>query len=321
MKRWSVRRALVGVVAITVSIAARHADAQVVQGAAAPVMVRVDDIVAQPNYRAAPRQWRPVQTTAMAWRNYLAGQRRTQIARLAAYSQAGMFPTNRVQPGRLNIFVDPSGRLCAVANLLSLSGHRPLVDRVAQSNNFVRFADLSTGPLVDWSLSSGLTREEIARIQEPYEGIPQGLPANIEWQAQQSERARLQSHFAQVLGELEANFEASVQIAVARLGAHVFEAPHDLGWDEPAPVQPAVQPYVQPVVYPQPYVQPVVYPQPYVQPVVVYPEPVLRPVRVNAYTQPVIYPTPQPVMVQPVVTQPIQVHVNVSVQANPAVTY
>jgi hypothetical protein len=317
MKRWSVRRALVGVVAITVSIAARHADAQVVQGAAAPVMVRVDDIVAQPNYRPAPRQWRPVQTTAMAWRNYLAGQRRTQIARLAAYSQAGMFPTNRVQPGRLNIFVDPSGRLCAVANLLSLSGHRPLVDRVAQSNNFVRFADLSTGPLVDWSLSSGLTREEIIRIQEPYEGIPQGLPANIEWQAQQSERARLQSHLAQVLGELEANFEASVQVAVARLGAHVFEAPHDLGWDEPAPVQP----YVQPVVYPQPYVQPVVYAQPYVQPVVVYPEPVLRPVRVNAYPQPVIYPTPQPVMVQPVVTQPIQVHVNVSVQANPTAAY
>jgi len=79
----------------------------------------------------------------------------------------------------------------------------------------------------------------------------------------------------------------------------------------------------QPVIYPQPYVQPVVYPQPYVQPLVVYPEPVFRPVRVNPYSQPVVYPTPQPVAlpVQPVqVVQPVQplhVHVNVSLQANP----
>lgn len=283
--------------------------------------------------RVAPRQWRPVVTVApnvQAWRNYLATQRRQNIGWLRAYMQAGVFPENRVRPGRLNVFVDANGRLCAVANLLAHSGHRVLVDRVSRANNFVRFADVGAGPLVDWSLSSGLTREEIIRIQEPYEYIPQGIPVQNEWQAQQQERARLQSHFVQVIQELEANFDGSLAVAVNRLGSHLAEAPHDLGWDGPAEpiaqpyVQPVVQPIVQPVVYPQPYVQPVVYPQPYVQPyvqpLVVYPEPVLRPVRVNPYSQPVVYPTPQQVVVpvlpvQPV--QPLQVHVNVNVQANP----
>lgn len=265
--------------------------------------------------RVAPRQWRPVGTVApnvQAWRNYLATQRRQNIGWLRAYMQAGVFPENRVRPGRLNVFVDANGRLCAVANLLAHSGHRALVDRVSRVNNFVRFADVSAGPLFDWSLSSGLTREEIIRIQEPYQYIPRGIPTQNEWQAQQQERARLQSHFVQVIQELEANFDGSLAIAVNRLGSHLAEAPHDLGWDGPA--EPIAQPYVQPVVYPQPYVQP------YVQPLVVYPEPVLRPVRVNPYSQPVVYPTPQQVVVpvlpvQPV--QPLQVHVNVNVQANP----
>lgn len=328
MKRWSVRRVLVGLVAVAVSAGARHADAQVLQNvvAGAPVQVRVplDDEMPDTTVRVAPRQWRPVvmvPPNVQAWRNFLAVQRRQNIARLRSYMQAGAFPENRVRPGRLNVFVDANGRLCAVANLLALSGHRVLVDRVSRANNFVRFADVATGPLVDWALSSGLTREEIVRIQEPYEFIPQGIPVANEWQAQQRERARLQTHFVQVLQELEGNFDGSVAVALGRLGAHLAEAPRDLGWDgAPEPVQPPFVPVVQPIVQPV-IVQPVVYPQPYVQPyvqpLVVYPEPVLRPVRVNPYSQPVVYPTPQPVVlpVQPV--QPLQVHVNVSVQANP----
>ncbi len=336
MKRWTIRRALVGAVAITLTLGARHADAQVVQSIMAgapriapPVMDEPMQVVA----RRPPPDWRLVQAPQMAWRNYLAGQRRVQIARLTAYAQAGIFPENRVRPGRLNVFIDGNGRLCAFANLLSLAGHRSTVDRVSRANNFVRFADVSGGPLMDWTLSSGLTREEIIRVQEPYEYIPQGVPANVEWQAEQAERARLQAHFSQVIRELEANFEGSLNVAVVRLGSHVREAPHDLALD--APIEP--EPVVQPIVYPQPVVQPVVYPQPvvrpyyvqpvvYSQPVVVYPEPVLRPVRVNAYSQPMVYPTPQPVVmpyVQPapyVQPQPVQVHVNVNVQVQPTPT-
>lgn len=282
-----------------------------------------------------PPDWRVVPNHMAIWRNYLSQQRQVQIARLRMYSQAGAFPENRIRPGALNVFVDSNGRLCAVANLMAQSGHRALVDRVSRANNFVRFADVGSGPLADWALSSGLTREEIIRIQEPYEYIPAGLPANIEWQAQQAERARLQNHFAMVLRELEANTQSSLSIAVSRLGSHLAEAPHDLGWD--GPVTP--QPVVQPVVYPQPIVQPVVYPRPYVQPLVVYPEPVRRPVRVNPYAaQPVVY-APQPVVVVPVqqmvpveqvvvapvdpvpvqvipVQGPMQVQVHVNVQGN-----
>lgn len=331
MKRWTVRRMLVGAVAIAVSIGARAAEAQsAYQGA--PVQVQELAMTAP---MRPPTEWRMVPNHAALWRNYLQSQRSVQIARLRMYAQAGVFPENRVRPGALNVFVDSNGRLCAVANLMAQSGHRSLVDRVAGSNNFLRFADVGSGPLADWALSSGLTREEIIRIQEPYEYIPAGLPANIEWQAQQAERARLQNHFAVVLRELEVNTPSSLALAVNRLGSHLTEAPHDLAWD--GPVVP--QPVVQPVVYPQPIVQPVVYSRPYVQPLVVYPEPVRRPVRVNPYAQPVVYPTPQPVVVMPVqqmvpvepvvvepmpvqvvpVQGPMQVQVHVNVRANPQV--
>ncbi len=332
MMRWSVRRMLVGVVAIAVSITARSADAQsfgappqrdiALVSAPMPVMVR-----------PPPPDWRAVPTNASHWRGYLAQQRSMQIARLRMYAQAGQFPENRVQPGRLNVFVDGNGRLCAVANLMAQSGHRALVDRVTSSNNFLRFADVSSGPLADWALSSGLTREEIVRIQEPYEYIPPNLAPSSEWQAQQAERSRLQNHFAVVVRELEINTPNSLSFAVSRLGHHLNEAPHDLAWDAPQPV-------VQPVVYPQPVVQPVIYPTPYAQQVVVYPEPVRRPVRVNPYAQPVVFPTAQPVFVTPVpvepvmipveptpvqvvpVVGPLQVQVHVSVRANPqVVTY
>jgi hypothetical protein len=330
MKRWTARRALVGAVAITLSIAARSARAQSLVGA--PVMVRVEPESLAPRIAVRPPpQWQVVQTPSSAWRVYLSQQRATQIARLRVYAQNGVFPLNRVRPGRVNVFVDPSGRLCAVANLMALSGHRTLVDRVAQSNNFLQFRDVSSGPLADWALSSGLTREELIRIQEPYSFIPANVPQNIAWQAEQAERARLQAHFAMVLQELEFNTDRSLDVAVSRLGSHLYEAPHDLGWDGPVTPQPIVEPVLQPVVYPTPVVQPVPFAQPYAQPLVVFPEPVRRPVRVDPYAQPVLYPTPQPVVVTPVavepspvipvVTQPLQVHVNVHVQANPSIAF
>lgn len=313
-------------------------------------------VPSSPVQQQIPPHWTQVQVIQQpvvnpqveAWRAYLQAQRPLQLARLRQYATNGIFPENRVRPGRVNVFIDGNGRLCAFANLLALSGHRALVDQTSQQNNFIRFADVQSGALMAWTLSSGLTREEIIRIQEPYEFIPQGVPQAVEWQAEQQERVRLQTHFNVLINDLEANGDQSINIALSRLGANLATVPHDLSQDYP--VTPVVQPvgYPQPVVYPQP-VQPVqvVYPTP--QPVVVYQPPTYpqyrpyqpyqpqyqRPVRVNPYmANPVVYqppqqqvvvmqvPEPQVVQVQQVpqqvqqVPQQVQIQMHVQVMGN-----
>jgi hypothetical protein len=52
-----------------------------------------------------------------------------------------------------------------MAHLIAASGRMDLVDKVARENNTLQLADVTGGPLWDWMLASGLTREEIIRIQ------------------------------------------------------------------------------------------------------------------------------------------------------------
>jgi hypothetical protein len=302
--RTSARRASVGAIAIALSLTARAGGAQTVPTVVPPRPASVAFAPHGPGHiRLIPDGWRAVEPEVSPWRAFLAAQRVTQIARLRAYAQAGVFPFNRERPGRVNVFVDDGGRLCAVANLISMSGLRALVDRVAHENNFVRFADLSSGPVVDWALSSGLTREEIIRIQEPYAYIPEEQPPQARWQAEQAERTRLQAHFSRVISELEASTDASLSVALTRLGAHQFEPPHELAASVLAPAEPVHHPVV-------------VYPEPTARPVVVYPEPVRRPIRVDPYGPSVrlarIEPIAQPVPVQ------VQVNVSVTVQTLPS---
>jgi hypothetical protein len=154
-----------------------------------------------------------VQDDLAATRAELAARRATQIERFHAYAQAGVFPKNRVMPVMANIFRDEDGHLCAVANLVHLDGHDDLVDHAARTNNFVRVAQVPEGPLHDWVLTSGLTNEEIAVIQEPY------MPAVPTADFDQAERARLQTKFAEIEKKLVASHEASLDTAVARLAA------------------------------------------------------------------------------------------------------
>jgi len=144
-------------------------------------------------------------------RAQLAARRKTQIERLHAYAANGVFPKNRVSQMPLNVFRDEDGHLCAVANLVELDGKHALVDQTAKTNNFVRVAEQSSGELHDWVLTSGFTKEEIARIQAPY--MP--MEPNTAWL--QKEKERLQAHFAEVERELLENQDASLDLAVARL--------------------------------------------------------------------------------------------------------
>ena len=117
---------------------------------------------------AALGQVAPAEPTPHAERDdRLAKQRAVNLERLRVYLEAGEFAAD--EAGRpASVFRDPEGRLCAMAYLIAASGRTDLVDHVARTNNRLQLADVTEGPLHDWMLASGLTREEIIKIQ----GIP-----------------------------------------------------------------------------------------------------------------------------------------------------
>ncbi len=90
---------------------------------------------------------------------------------LRAYSARGVFPHNYdFADAPTPYFVDrKTGTLCAVAHLLKSTGRRDIVDRVADANNNVWVAQLSSdSAFTSWLDTHGLTLEEAARIQVPY---------------------------------------------------------------------------------------------------------------------------------------------------------
>lgn len=156
---------------------------------------------------------------AAAWRTYLGAQRKAQIERLRAYAAAGSFALNdRGAPGLQFIWRDPDGRLCAMAHLVAASGRADLVDAVAREQNDLQLVTLTEGPVFEWMLRSGLTKEEIQLVQEPgfqIEGREQAA-----WEIE-----RKRQHLAAAIQLLERQSEASLEVAVARLGARAEEAP------------------------------------------------------------------------------------------------
>jgi hypothetical protein len=93
------------------------------------------------------------------------------VSELRQYRDRGVFPHNYDFPDQATpYFVDrKTGTLCAVANLLAVSGRRDIVDRVARTNNNVWVDDLSADTaFTRWLDANGLTLGEAARIQVPY---------------------------------------------------------------------------------------------------------------------------------------------------------
>ena len=138
----------------------------------------------------------------------LAEHRSQQIARLQAYADRGVFPRNFVPgSGPVHMFKDALGTRCAVANLIYLDGHGDLVDRAALARNDVIVADETSGPLHDWVLSSGLTNEEVRRVQGVLFGFENEVPALDE-----RERERVRTRLRAALVELITNTDTSLEI-------------------------------------------------------------------------------------------------------------
>jgi hypothetical protein len=164
-----------------------------------------------------------------AIRDRLAQRRAHQIAELTTYAQRVEFPHNLTQPTSTHIFRDDAGRLCAVANLVHRDGDDELVDVTAREHNDLAMADVHDGPMLEWILASGLTQEEIVRIQLPApplmhrEAIPSGpMPVAAHDHADEARmNETVVRHIEQVRGELFAHAEQSLDVATDRFLAHV----------------------------------------------------------------------------------------------------
>jgi hypothetical protein len=90
---------------------------------------------------------------------------------LGEYRERGIFPHNHDFAGeRVPYFVDEHGTLCAMAYLISRSGAKDLVARVANTANNARITDLAGDPeLLAWLDEAGLTVAEAQRIQPMYD--------------------------------------------------------------------------------------------------------------------------------------------------------
>jgi hypothetical protein len=159
-----------------------------------------------------------------AWEQYLRDERALQLQRLDAYAQAGVFPQNTTIPGFGHQFLDANDVPCAMANLIWQSGHEDLVRETARTHNDVVLGELTDGPLVDWMLTSGLTREEVAIIQVPAMEVQ--LPLVQDRQIAENERVRL--HLLSVEALLVGDTEPSIALALDRLGDRIYEPPPTL---------------------------------------------------------------------------------------------
>lgn len=177
----------------------------------------------------APRFTAPV-LDRDAVRVQLAAARAANLARFRAYQRKGVFPDNTYAEGKLNVWRDEAGNLCAAATIINASGEVDLVEQIADESNFIRLGDVTSGPLMDWILTSGLTQAEIAAIQEPFSPVmrrgrvlePQPEPSPIvavEPNLRRAEDLRLAARYRQVEAMIVGNQAASLELAVDRLMA------------------------------------------------------------------------------------------------------
>lgn len=155
----------------------------------------------------------------------LAEARTANLARFRAYQKAGVFPSNTFEPRKLNVWMDEMGHFCAAATIINASGKSDLVQQVAEQTNFIRLADVKQGPLMDWILTSGLTQEEIAAIQEPFMPVNGEAPA-VDPRLRAAENARLQKKYKAVTAMIVKNQKKSLDRAADRLMTHP-----ELAWE------------------------------------------------------------------------------------------
>ena len=156
--------------------------------------------------------WMPTRENVRA---ALVKRRAHNLASLHAYVTTGVYPHNTYRTGPLNVWRDGAGHICAAATIIALDNHAALVDETGKTNVNIRLLDVTTGPLLDWMLTSGLTIEELDRIQAP--GF---MPDRPSPQAYEQEDAKLRKDYAATEAFLKKHAAADLDEATTRLMAY-----------------------------------------------------------------------------------------------------
>ncbi|HEU0030645.1 MAG TPA: hypothetical protein VFQ53_08430 [Kofleriaceae bacterium] len=109
-----------------------------------------------------------VQLDRAKLRAKLAARREVVVQRFLAYREGRVYPINNLPGGGFrHVWIDDTGNLCAAATLVSRDWGRDAAIEAMQGNREIKLADVKSGPLADWILTSGLTHAEIVSIQVP----------------------------------------------------------------------------------------------------------------------------------------------------------
>ena len=117
--------------------------------------------------RPTPDVVAPASPDRSVVRAKLAARRATVVQRFLAYRDARVYPINSISPGFQHVWVDGAGNLCAAATLISGDWGRDAAMKVGIPNVTIQLANVTSGPVMDWILTSGLTHHEIVAIQVP----------------------------------------------------------------------------------------------------------------------------------------------------------
>lgn len=171
-----------------------------------------------------PQSPRPLLAPAMRARlkRVLISRRAKNIAAFRSYASRGVYPHNVVAAGPLNVWIDEEGHMCAAATMIYRSGARSLVRQVGRDDNYIRLGDVTSGPVMDWIITSGLTQTEVATIQEPFmfpvePPGPAPQPIARKPSPRVLEDQRLATRYREVLGLLASWQDSSLDAAIDRL--------------------------------------------------------------------------------------------------------
>ncbi len=157
----------------------------------------------------------PAEPGRAAVKAALAHRRAHNLASLHTYVTTGVYPHNTYRTGPLNVWRDARGHLCAAATMIALDGKSELVAQTGDTNVNIRLLDVTAGPLLDWMLTSGLTIEEIDRIQAP--GFMPDQPTEVSYR---NEDAKLRVDYGKTEAYLKQRAAADLDEATTRLMAH-----------------------------------------------------------------------------------------------------
>lgn len=90
------------------------------------------------------------------------------IARLEEYGLEATFPRNNIVGHLQPIFIDDSGRACAVADLMLNTNACDLAESIVETENLAYVPDMTSPGIARWMESNGLSLDECAMIQPGY---------------------------------------------------------------------------------------------------------------------------------------------------------